>query len=156
MENSKISRGTKFIYGLSCSANNLHIHFDTFFLTYFLTDVFGISAAFIGAMFLLTRLFDAFNDPLEGFVIDHTKTRWGRFRTYLLLIPIPFALIRIGLYAAPNLDGWVKNAYVLVLYLLGGSAASFIAIALNALLASMTQDSAERNSLSGCTSAWDW
>ncbi len=149
MENSKISRGTKFIYGLSCSANNLHIHFDTFFLTYFLTDVFGLSAAFIGTMFLLTRLFDAFNDPVEGFVIDHTKTRWGRFRTYLLLIPIPLALIRIGLYAAPHLDGWVKNAYVLLLYVLGGSAASFIAIALNALLASMTQDSAERNSLSG-------
>jgi glycoside/pentoside/hexuronide:cation symporter, GPH family len=149
MQNEKVPQSTKMIYGLSCSANNLHIHFDTFFLTYFLTDVFGLSAAFIGVMYLFTRLFDAINDPIEGFIIDHTKTRWGRFRAYLLLVPIPFALIRVLLYSGLDLQGWTKSAFVLVLYVIGGSATSFIAIALNALLSTMTKNTQERNSLSG-------
>jgi Na+/melibiose symporter-like transporter len=62
----------------------------------FYTDVFGLPAAVVGTMFLITRVWDSAFDPIVGVVADRTHSRWGKFRPYLLYLAVPFALIGIA------------------------------------------------------------
>ena len=61
------------------------------YLMIFYTDVFGLPAAAVGTMFLITRIWDSVFDPIVGVAADRTQTRWGKFRPYLLWLAIPFA-----------------------------------------------------------------
>ena len=61
------------------------------YLSYFYTDIFGLSAAAAGTMFLVTKIVDAFTDPAMGAIADRTNSRWGKFRPYLLFGAIPMA-----------------------------------------------------------------
>src|SRR5690625_6490689 len=70
-------------YGLGDMASNLYFQTFVLFLPIFYTDVFGISAAAMGTMMLVTRIWDAVTDPLMGVVADRTQTRWGKFRPYI-------------------------------------------------------------------------
>ena len=67
-------------YGLGDTASNLVFMMITFYLLYFYTDVFGISAAAVATMFLVARVWDAINDLIMGIIIDKTKTKWGKCR----------------------------------------------------------------------------
>ena len=64
-------------YGAGDFAFNLAFSLSTAFLLYYYTDVAGISAAAVGTMFLVVRLWDAFADLLAGRLVDRTMTRWG-------------------------------------------------------------------------------
>ena len=88
----KLSVGEKIGYGLGDTASNLYWKIFEFFLIYFYTDVFGISAKSAGTMMLVTRIWDAINDPFVGYIADRTKTVWGRFRPYLVWFCVPFAI----------------------------------------------------------------
>lgn len=50
------------------------------FLTFFYTDVFGLTPALVGTLFIALRVFDAISDPVMGVIADRTQSRWGRFR----------------------------------------------------------------------------
>ena len=78
-ENNKISLIEKISYGSGDFASSIFWSLFSMFLLFFYTDVFGISAAAAGTMFLVTRLWDAVNDPLMGMLGDRTKTKWGRY-----------------------------------------------------------------------------
>ena len=67
----------------------------TFFMVY-LTDVAQISPLWLAYMFLFARLFDAFNDPIMGTIVDKTRTKWGKMRPYLLYTPIPIGVFTIS------------------------------------------------------------
>ena len=57
------------------------------YLTIFYTDIVGLSASAISLIFVIARIWDAVNDPLMGAVCDKTKTRFGKFRPYLMFFP---------------------------------------------------------------------
>ena len=59
------------------------------YLMIFYTDVFGLPAAAVGTMFLITRIWDSVFDPIVGVAADRTQTRWGKFRPYLLWLADP-------------------------------------------------------------------
>lgn len=86
------------------------------FLTFFYTDIFGISPAFVGTMFLLVRLIDAVTDPLMGALADRTNTRWGKFRPYLLWFALPFGIISVLAFTTPDLSEDGKMIYAFVTY----------------------------------------
>jgi len=69
----------------------------------FYTDVFGISAAAVGTMLLVTRIADAVADPAMGAIADRTKTRWGHFRPYVLWFALPLAVAGVLTFTTPNL-----------------------------------------------------
>jgi glucuronide carrier protein len=71
-------------YGAGDLANNLAFTLGTTFLLLYYTDVVGISAAAVGTMFLVVRLWDAFADLFAGRMIDRTMTRWGKFRPFII------------------------------------------------------------------------
>src|SRR5690554_8202673 len=91
-------------YGLGDMASNLYFQTFVLFLPIFYTDVFGISAAAMGTMLLVTRIFDAVNDPIMGMVADRTVSRWGKFRPYIAIFAVPLALSGIAAFTTPRFE----------------------------------------------------
>ena len=121
----------------------------TFFMVY-LTDVAKISPLWLAYMFLFARLFDAFNDPIMGSIVDKTRTKWGKMRPYLLYTPIPIGIFTIllftaGLFSGMNATG--KFIYATVVYLCWGIAYTIVDVPYWGLSSSMTKDTEQRNTL---------
>jgi len=84
-------------------------------LTFFSTDVLGLPAAAIGALFLVARIFDAVTDLFINFIIDKTRTRWGKARPYELFI-IPIWLLTIAIFATPTMSAGWQMTYIFVCF----------------------------------------
>ncbi|KIO35159.1 glycoside-pentoside-hexuronide (GPH):cation symporter [Shewanella sp. cp20] len=137
----------KVAYGLGDTASNIVFQTVMLFLTFFYTDIFGISAAFVGTMFLAVRIMDAVTDPLMGYLADRTHTRWGRYRPYLLWCALPFAAISVLAFTTPDFNESGKEIYALVTYALLMLAYTAINIPYCALGAALTTNPAERVSV---------
>ncbi|MGY8717895.1 MAG: MFS transporter [Verrucomicrobiia bacterium] len=103
-------------FGLGDMASNFFFQTFGIFLLYYYTDVFGIEPAAAGTMFFLTRLIDAFTDPAMGALADRTKTRWGKYRPYLLWMAIPYGICGYLVFANPDLEGTAKLVYAYATY----------------------------------------
>ena len=101
-------------YALGDTASNLFFKTFAFFLAYYYVDVWGIEPAAVATLFLVVRLWDAINDPLMGILADRTRTRWGKFRPYLLWMAIPYGVCGYLVFANPDLgpEGRLVYAYV--------------------------------------------
>ena len=97
-----------------------HIIFDNvmLYMMFFYTDIFGIPAGFVGTMFLLARALDAISDPCMGLLADRTRSRWGKFRPWILFGAIPFGLVCVLAYSSPDLSHNGKLIYAAVTYTL--------------------------------------
>ena len=82
--NSGLSRGTLIAYGAGDFASNLCWTFVGGYLTIFYTDILGIAPAMVSLLLLVARVFDGFWDPAFGAIAERTKSRWGRFRPYIM------------------------------------------------------------------------
>ncbi|EMI42800.1 MFS transporter [Rhodopirellula sp. SWK7] len=135
-------------YGLGDTASNLFWKTFEFFLVYFYTDVFGLTAKSAGTLMLVTRIWDAINDPLVGYVADRTRTTWGRFRPYLIWMSIPFAITGMLTFYTPDLGPTGKLIYAYITYTLVMMAYTAINIPYGALMGVISSDSIERTSVS--------
>ncbi|TVQ39025.1 MAG: MFS transporter [Wenzhouxiangella sp.] len=134
-------------YGLGDTASNFFFQTFNIFLLYYYTDVYGISAAAVGTMFFVSRLWDAVNDPLMGAIADRTRTRFGRFRPYLLTIAIPYGLMGFLLFANPDFDETGKLIYAWITYTLMMMLYTAINVPYSALMGVMSPSSRERTVL---------
>ena len=89
-------------YGAGDFAFNLAFSLSTAFLLYYYTDVAGISAAAVGTMFLVVRLWDAFADLLAGRLVDRTMTRWGKFRPFIMFGAVPLLFMSFLVFHVPT------------------------------------------------------
>ncbi|MBW8189861.1 glycoside-pentoside-hexuronide (GPH):cation symporter [Neiella marina] len=137
----------KVAYGLGDTASNIIFATVMSFITYFYTDVFGISAAVVGTMFLVVRIIDAVTDPLMGAFADKTETRWGRYRPYLVWLALPFAIISVLAFTTPDLSPTNKIIYAYFTYILLMLAYTAINIPYSALGGVLTGDPKERVSV---------
>ena len=144
----RISLKEKVGYSLGDAASNLYWKTFEFYLMIFYTDVFGISAAAVGTMLLVTRLADAVADPIMGSIADRTKTRWGHFRPYVLWFALPLAVAGVLTFTTPNLGGGAKLVYAYVTYCLLMFLYTVVNIPYTALMGVMTPNSLERTSIS--------
>ena len=135
-------------YGLGDTASNFFFQTFNIFLLYYYTDVFGISAAAVGTMFFVSKLWDAVNDPLMGAIADRTETRYGKFRPYLLWMAIPYGVMGYLMFAGPDLSDDGKLLYAWVTYILMMMLYTAINVPYSALMGIMTPSSAERTTLS--------
>ena len=115
---------------------------------FFYTDVFGLAPAVVGTMFLITRIWDSCFDPIVGIIADRTKTKWGKFRPYLLWVAIPFAVIGVLTFYTPDFDEKGKIIYAYVTYSLMMMIYSLINVPYASLLGVMSSDRKDRNTLS--------
>ena len=144
----RLSVREKFGYGLGDLASNLFWQMFAIFIAKFYTDVFLLSAAAMGTMLLLTRMGDAVIDPVIGAIADRTRTRWGRFRPYLLWMALPLAVSAVLTFTVPTFGGPARVVYAYVTLSLMMVAYSSINIPYSALLGVLTPDSQERTAAS--------
>ena len=131
-------------YGLGDTASNFFFQVFNIFLLYYYTDIFGLSAAAVGTMFLVTKIVDAVSDPVMGLIADRTSTRWGKFRPYLLWMAIPYGLCGYAMFANPELSYNGKLIYAYVTYTLMMLAYTAINVPYSALMGVISPLSTER------------
>ncbi|MEH6548812.1 MAG: MFS transporter [Pseudomonadales bacterium] len=135
--------------GYACGdiASNFYWRVFDVFLFIFYTDVFGLHPAAVGTMMLVTRLVDAFSDPLMGAFADRTQTRYGKFRPYLLWGIIPIAAAGVLTFTVPDLDDSGKLIWAYATYIFMMLAYTFINVPYGALLGVITGDTQARTTL---------
>ncbi len=147
-QTGKISFIEKSAYGFGDLASNLFYQTFTMFLLYFYTDVFGISAAAAGTMFLIVRLLDTFYDPLVGVLADRTNSKYGKFRPWIIYTVVPFGVVGFLTFYTPDIAVSAKLVYAYITYTAMMFIYSTINVPYGALMAVITPNSMERTSLS--------
>jgi glycoside/pentoside/hexuronide:cation symporter, GPH family len=135
-------------YGVGDAASNLYFQTFMMWITIYYTDVFGISAAAVGWMFLLTRIWDAINDPIMGMIADRTESRWGKFRPYVIGMAPFLALCGIVTFFTPDLGAGSKLLYAYITYTLLTMLYTAVNVPYSALMGVMTPNSIERTGAS--------
>lgn len=135
-------------YGLGDMASSMFWKLFGAYLMIFYTDVFGLPAAVVGTMFLVTRIWDSAFDPIVGVIADRTNSRWGKFRPYLLWLAVPFGIVGVLTFVTPDWNPAGKLIYAYITYSLMMMIYSAINVPYASLLGVMSPDSKERNTLS--------
>ena len=143
---TKVSIKEKIGYGFGDAASSMFWKIFSIFLPIFYTDVFGISAAAVGTMLLVTRIWDTANDPIMGVICDRTDTKWGKFRPYLLWIALPFGIIGVLMFTTPDFGLSGKIVYAYITYTLMMMAYTAINVPYASLLGVMSPVSNDRTS----------
>jgi GPH family glycoside/pentoside/hexuronide:cation symporter len=121
---------------------------------------FGLSAAAVGTMLIVTKVVDAVSDPVMGLIADRTRSRWGKFRPYLLWGAIPYAVCGYAMFANPDLSDTGKLIYAYVTYTLMMLAYTAINVPYSALMGVISPSSIERTKVSSyrfiCAFAAAW
>lgn len=144
----KLSLKEKIGYSFGDTASNLFFQTFILFLPIFYTDVFGLPAAAMGTMFLVTRIFDAVNDPIMGTIADRTNTRWGKFRPFLLIFAVPFGIMGVLAFTTPDFDATGKLIYAFITYNLLMVMYTIVNVPYSALMGVITPNSLERTEVS--------
>ena len=119
------------------------------FILYYYNDILGISGTFTGIMMMAARVFDAFNDPLMGVVVEKTNTRFGKFRPWIVTGTVTNALILYGMFAMPaSLSGTRMLVYTSVAYVLWGVTYTLMDIPFWSMIPAITAPGKERENLS--------
>ncbi|WP_448249689.1 MFS transporter [Thalassotalea agariperforans] len=134
-------------YGLGDFASSMFWKIFSVYLMVFYTDIFGISAAAVGTMFLVSRFWDAANDPIVGIVADRIKTPWGKFRPFLAFGAIPFAVIGVLTFYTPNWSAEAKLVYAYITYTLMMMAYTVVNVPYASLLGVISSHSEDRTAL---------
>jgi GPH family glycoside/pentoside/hexuronide:cation symporter len=147
-ELAKISLKEKVGYSLGDTGSNLFFQTFIYFMLFFYTDVFGITAKAAGTMFLFTKIWDAINDPMMGMIADRTNSRWGKFRPFLLWGAIPFGVLGVLTFTTPELNSTGKLIYAYIMYTFLMMAYTAVNVPYASIMGVMTPNSIERTVVS--------
>ena len=129
--------GKDMVYALSAS-----------YVMFYYQDVLGLSATFVGTILMIARIFDAINDPFMGILVAKTKTKWGKFRPWLLGGTVLNAFVLYALFNAPNLEGTGLMVFFSVVYILWGMTYTMMDIPYWSMIPAVTETTEEREHLS--------
>lgn len=144
---TKLSLKEKIGYSLGDTASHFVWDMVGFWILIFYTDTFGISAAAAGTIMLIARFWDMASDPIMGIIADRTKTKWGKFRPYILWMALPYSVLAVLAFTTPNFGQTGKVIYAGVTYILLMTVFTAINLPYSSLGAVMTSDSYERAGL---------
>lgn len=139
---------SKIAYGMGDVGCNFSWMFVSNFLMIFYTDVFGIGMSAVATLMLVSRVWDAVNDPIIGTLTDKTHTRWGRFRPWLLFgAPITAIILMLTFWAHPHWSQTTKIVYMSVTYCILVLGYTCVNLPYGTLCGAMTQNIDERAKL---------
>ncbi len=139
----------KFAYGIGAVGKDMVYMLSASYILYYYQDIMGVSAAAMGAILLIARVFDAFNDPIMGVVVAKTRTKWGKFRPWLMIGTLTNAVILYVMFSAPpSLDGAGLTAYAAIFYILWGVTYTMMDIPYWSMVPAFTESGKEREGLS--------
>ena len=151
----KISRKTKIGFGAGEFSSSIFFTITSFWLMNFLTDEVGLSAALAGTALLVGKIWDAVIDPPIGYISDHTRSRWGRRRPYILFFTIPFGIAFVLMFRNPGIQAQSgKFIWAMLTYIFFCTVYSFTQIPYNSLLPEISQDYNERTNIVGYKQAF--
>lgn len=116
----KLSLKQKIAFGIGAVGKDMVYALSANYVLYYYQDILGLSSTFVGLILMIARVFDALNDPFMGVLVAKTKTRWGRFRPWLVSGTVLNAFVLYALYAAPNLKGTGLMVFFAAIYILWG------------------------------------
>ena len=132
-------------YGLGDMSSSMFWKIFSYYLPIFYSDVFGLKPAHAALLLLITKLYDAVSDPVMGLIADRTRSRWGRYRPWLLWIALPFAAVGILSFYTPDASYAFKHIYAYVTYILMMTVYTAINVPYGAMLGVMTESSREKS-----------
>jgi len=144
---NRVSIKEKIGYGLGDAAANIGWRGVGTFLFIFYTDVFGLDPVTVGVLFLTARLSDGISDVVMGVIGDRTKSKYGKFRPWILWTAIPLAISLILLFSSPEFSVSGKIIYAYITYLFFTLMYTANNVPYGALMAVMTGDDKERTSI---------
>ena len=148
-ERKKLTGMEKFAYGIGAVGKDMVYMLSASYILYYFQDIMGVSAIAMGVILLIARVFDAFNDPIMGVIVAKTKTKWGKFRPWLLIGTLTNAVILIVMFSAPpSLDGKGLVAYAAITYILWGITYTMMDIPYWSMIPAFTDSGKERENLS--------
>jgi len=144
-----LSGKEKLSYGIGAVGKDMVYMLTAAYILYYFEDVMGISAIFTGVLLLAARVFDALNDPVMGVIVAKTKTKFGKFRPWLLIGTLLNAVVLYLMFAIPDgLTGSGLLAYASLTYILWGVTYTMMDIPYWSMIPAFTKDGKERESLS--------
>jgi GPH family glycoside/pentoside/hexuronide:cation symporter len=145
-DTKKIPTKEKALYGFGDFGNGFMFDLGQSYLMHFYTDVAGISAVAAAGVFSITKIFDAFMDPLAGSLIDaRTPGKRGKFRPVMMLSAIILAVLTVVTFTMPDLSMGGKIAWAYGTYMAWGLVYSFTNVPYGSLASVMTRDVGERS-----------
>lgn len=148
MDNKKLSTVEKAGYGLGAVGKDMVYMLSASYVLYYFQDVIGVNAFAMGIILLAARVFDAFNDPIMGVIVAKTKTRWGKFRPWLMIGTLTNAVILFLMFACPpKLDAAGLTAWAAVFYILWGVTYTMMDIPYWSMIPAFTEGGKERENL---------
>ena len=145
----KLTAKEKASYGLGAVGKDMVYMLSSSYVLYYYQDILGVSAIAMGIILLIARVFDAFNDPIMGIIVAKTKTKWGKFRPWLLVGTITNAVILYLMFTIPpTLNGPGLIAYASVTYILWGMTYTMMDIPYWSMIPAFTKSGKERENLS--------
>lgn len=146
MEN-RIGKAQYLSYGLGNFASQMSWTMVSSYLTIFYTDVFGFAAGAVSILFLVARIWDGCTDVMMGEIMEHTHTRWGRFRPYITAGAPLLVLFTILTFTVPGFGTTGKLIYAYVTYIGLGMVYTVTNVPYLALPAVMTKEPKKINRL---------
>ncbi len=131
-------------YGFGDMASSMFWKVFSYYLPFFYSNIFGLSLVDAGVLLLVTRLWDAVSDPFMGIIADRTKTRWGKYRPFLLWFAAPFSICGILLFTTPDWNYAAKLVWAYVTYILMMTVYTGINVPYGAMLGVMTDNTKEK------------
>ena len=145
----KLTLREKISYGLGAVGKDMVYMLSASYILYYYQDILGVSAVAMGIILMAARVFDAFNDPIMGVVVAKTRTRWGKFRPWLLIGTLLIAVVLYLMFAAPPaLTGAGLIAYAAVTYIVWGVTYTMMDIPYWSMIPAFTEGGKEREGLS--------
>ena len=141
MSTIRTSFGEKVGYGFGDMSSSMFWKIFSYYLPFFYSNIFGLRLDQVALLLVVTRIWDAVSDPMMGILADRTRTRWGKYRPYLLFMALPFALCGILLFTTPDAGPGFKLVWAYVTYILMMTVYTGINVPYGAMLGVMTDDS---------------
>lgn len=138
----------KAAFGIGAVGKDMVYALSASYVMYYYQDVLGLSATFVGLILMIARVFDALNDPFMGVLVAKTRTRWGRFRPWLLSGSVLNAVVLYALFAAPQLEEAGLMVFFSVIYILWGVTYTMMDIPYWSMIPAVTKTPADRENLS--------
>lgn len=147
-QKQRLTGKAKFSYALGAVGKDMVYMLSASYVLYYFQDIMGVSAIAMGTILLAARVFDAFNDPIMGVIVAKTKTKWGKFRPWLLIGTLTNAVVLYLMFAAPpTLDAAGLTAYAAVTYILWGVTYTMMDIPYWSMIPAFTEGGKEREGL---------
>ena len=148
-QNVQISLRERVAYGLGNTASCVIYMLMTSLLAFFYTDYIGVSAGAVGTIMLISRFFDGGSDVVMGYITDHTHSRHGKARAWLLWMVLPYGITGIALFLVPpHASAVFQYAYIFVTYNLVNTVVyTAMNLPYGALASLMTRDQHEREKI---------